>query len=88
MLSWEVLKNDQKRVFGGLEANYNQDSILCPKGGGVAILTRRCLARLGLRALERQLGCERRTHGEYSERQQPAGDLRARSGGLSRRSAH
>ena len=35
---------------------------------------------------ERRLGCECRAHGECSESQQPAGDLRARSGGLSRRS--
>ena len=34
-----MLKNAQNRVFGGLEANYNQDSIFCPKGGGVAILS-------------------------------------------------
>ena len=32
MLQWEVLKNAQNRVFGGLEANYNQDSIFGPKG--------------------------------------------------------
>ena len=28
-----MLKNAQNRVFGGLEANYNQDSILARKGG-------------------------------------------------------
>ena len=38
MLSWEVLKNAQKRAFGGLEANYNQDTIFWPKEGAVAIL--------------------------------------------------
>ena len=32
MLQWEMLKNAQNRVFGGLEANYNQNSIFCPKG--------------------------------------------------------
>ena len=37
---------------------------------------------------ERRLGCERRAHGACSDSHlQPAGDLRARSGGLSRRSA-
>ena len=36
---------------------------------------------------ERRLGCERGARSECSESQQPAGDLRARSGGLSRRSA-
>ena len=34
-----MLKNAQNRVFGGLEANYNQDSIFDPKGGGVPILS-------------------------------------------------
>ena len=36
---------------------------------------------------ERRLGCERGARSECSESQQPAGDLRARSGGLSRRFA-
>ena len=36
---------------------------------------------------ERRLGCERGARSECSESQQPAGDLRARGGGLSRRSA-
>ena len=33
MCAWGMLKNAQNRVFGGLEANYNQDSIFGPKGG-------------------------------------------------------
>ena len=59
----------------------------CPLWHRLGPCSRRCLARLGLRASEHRLGCERRAHGACSESHQPAGDLRPRSGGLSRRSA-